>query len=136
MITFHIGHILIDLLEQIYSSMLQHYGEVRADSLIVVDVAGEEERAVLGDKLLNTFRANRANAFGAVFRALLADKPLVALQAFAQAAERQGAVFADLHLGLDLSQSFYYLGYRHHPCILSLHPVTLIYHPLTHSIFT
>jgi hypothetical protein len=51
MITLHVGHVLIDLLEEIYYSMLDRYGRVRVDSLIVLDVAGNDERSILQEKI-------------------------------------------------------------------------------------
>ena len=32
-------------------------------------------------------------------------------------------IFSDVHIGLPASSSFYYIGYNHHPCVMSLHPV-------------
>eukprot|EP01035_Chromulina_nebulosa_P028281 gene28281-37320_t len=119
MITFHIGHILIDLLEPLYSSMIRTYGKVRHDAIIILDVAGADERAVLQTKLLNTFIVNRDNSFGAVFRAIMGDQPMYSIELLHAL---DGAIFSDVHIGLPASTSFYHIGYRHHPCIMSLHP--------------
>eukprot|EP01041_Mallomonas_annulata_P002467 gene2467-4787_t len=51
MITFHVGHVLIDLLEEIYFTMINTYGIVRKDSIIILDVAHPDEREVLQEKL-------------------------------------------------------------------------------------
>lgn len=41
MITFHVGHILVDLLEAVYHTMMARYGRIVRESLIIIDVAGE-----------------------------------------------------------------------------------------------
>jgi hypothetical protein len=40
-ITFHVGHILVDVLESLYYSMMRYYGSVRTDALLIFDVSGE-----------------------------------------------------------------------------------------------
>jgi hypothetical protein len=47
MISFHPGHILVDLLESVFNSMMDFYGEIPVDAEIILDVAGRPEREVL-----------------------------------------------------------------------------------------
>ena len=51
MITFHVGHVLIDLLEQIYDAHMTYYGRIRKDCIIILDVASQFERPVLQKKI-------------------------------------------------------------------------------------
>ena len=51
MITFHIGHLIVDVIEQLYSMMIDTYGEVITDSIILIDVGGADEREILQEKL-------------------------------------------------------------------------------------
>jgi hypothetical protein len=74
----------------------------------------------LQTKLLNTYIVNRDNSFGAVFRAIMGDQPMYSIELLHAL---DGAIFSDVHIGLPASTSFYHVGYRHHPCIMSLHPV-------------
>ena len=40
MITFHIGHVLVDVVESLYANMMRTYGRIRRDALIIIDVSG------------------------------------------------------------------------------------------------
>ena len=68
MITFHVGHILIDLLEQIYHAMITTYGEIRRDALIVLDVAGDAEKNVLQEKLYQNIYHKAIDNVGQILR--------------------------------------------------------------------
>ena len=41
MISFHLGHIIVDVIEEIYHNMMNTYGEIRMDSLLIIDVGGK-----------------------------------------------------------------------------------------------
>ena len=122
MITFHIGHIYIDLIEEIYTSMMNTYGKIRHDCIIIIDVAGKEERNILKEKLINTYWTNKNNSFGLIIKSLIGDRPFFSMDLISELNKLGGVVFSDLHIGLDISESFYYEGYKNHPCIMSMHP--------------
>jgi hypothetical protein len=117
MITFHVGHLLVDVLEQLYSMMIDTYGEIRRDCIILIDVAGEEERAILQTKIdLHTDKnsdlfANMLNYFS--------DFPKFSVPEFFNLLSKNGKhiIFLNLHLGLDISKTYYSKGYSNHPCI-------------------
>lgn len=115
MITFHIGHILVDLLEQVYFAMKAAYGTVRRDALIVIDVANSEERQVLQEKLL-LFEETIGNA---LIRTL-SELPLIAMDTLLALPDLEDFVFQDLHVGLDNSLSYFHVGFQYQPCVMSL----------------
>ncbi len=117
MITLHVGHILVDLLEQVYFNMMATYGRVRRDALLVVDVASSDERAVLQAKL----DSMDEESAGFAVRAALTDLPLLSMNSCREQMGLvvEGVLFAHLHVGLDTSRSHFQVGYRHHPCLLS-----------------
>ena len=51
LITLHPGHVLVDVLQQVYGAMMKSYGRVRRDSLLLLDVASNEERSILTRKI-------------------------------------------------------------------------------------
>jgi len=46
-LTIHIGHILVDLLESVYYNMMSNYGEIRRDAILVFSVAGKHSLDLL-----------------------------------------------------------------------------------------
>jgi hypothetical protein len=117
-ITLHVGHILIDLLQQVYSSMISIYGVVRSDALIVLDVAGEEERIILQEKINVNSHNPDVDAFGIVLN-LLTDLPILSMQTFKEIIDGNSFVlFTDVHIGLDNSDAFFYKGYDMHPMVM------------------
>jgi len=116
MITLHVGHILIDLLEQVYWSMMKTYGKVRRDALLILDVANSDEREVLQEKIyVNTYNPE-VDTFGAIVR-LFTDMPIFAADNLFGVlnAHDDFVLFRDLHVGLDVADTYYYQGYAMHP---------------------
>ena len=113
MITLHVGHVLIDLLEQVYWSMMKTYGKVRRDALFILDVANEDERHVLQEKIyINSYQFDTFYAIITMFT----DVPIFAVDLLhVLGAQRNFILFKDLHLGLDLADTYYYRGYTMHP---------------------
>jgi len=72
---------------------------------------------------VNTFISNRNNSFGRIFNSILGDQPFFSASLLHELSALGGVAFRDIHIGLPSSTSFYYTGYRHHPCIMSMHPV-------------
>ena len=113
MITLHVGHVLIDLLEQVYWSMMKTYGKVRRDALFILDVANEDEREVLQEKIY--INGYKFDTFYAIIT-LFTDVPIFAVDLLhLLSAQRNFILFKDLHLGLDLADTYYYRGYSMHP---------------------
>ena len=114
MITLHVGHVLIDLLEQVYWSMMKTYGKVRRDALFILDVANEDERGVLQEKIyINSYQFDTFYAIITLFT----DVPIFAIDLLhmLSTTQRNFILFKDLHLGLDLADTYYYRGYTMHP---------------------
>ena len=118
MITLHVGHILIDILEQLYQTHMHNYGRIRKDAIIVLDVASEFERPVLSKKI--ELQINTGDEVGSLLR-LFTDSPVQSIDFLAELDKLGGAVvFRDLHIGADISNSFFNLGQAIQPCIFSL----------------
>lgn len=125
LLTLHPGHVYVDLLEQVWGGMQRHYGGVRRDALLVLDVAWPLERQVLQAKI-DFLAAN--STYALVLQALSAlpvlsranFDALVRRSVAAAAAAADGArvVFASLHLGMDNSLSSAALGQRYRPCLV------------------
>jgi hypothetical protein len=153
MITVHVGHIIIDLLEQVYHMMLKYYGMdicehfssfifvvvifsstvsytfhshssilgmIRKDAIIIIDVASVDERNVLQEKLLVNSFLNDYDNFGATLR-LLTDIPIFTTSFFDEFNDLQAdIIFRHLHVGLDVSKTFYYDGFEYRPCVFNM----------------
>eukprot|EP01038_Epipyxis_sp_PR26KG_P016502 gene16502-22525_t len=122
MITFHFGHILIDLIEQVYNNMLLTYGKIRSDALFIIDVANPAERKILQQKLLLNLQLSELDTSGLLLKSLT-QLPLFSydlLDELMTMSQQHGILFSDVHFGLDISQSFFNVGYDNHPCILSI----------------
>jgi hypothetical protein len=127
MITFHVGHILVDFLEQVYFSMLTSYGLVRKDALVIIDVAGIDERAIFQNKLdLNTLLCS-IQSFGCVIRSALTNLSFYSLSALDNVSyalentfmDIENIVFESVFSGLDTSRSFFQTGFSFHPCVMN-----------------
>ena len=119
------GHVLVDLLEEVYSSMMKHYKRIRRDALILIDVAGDSERGVLNEKLLLNLYGNE-DSLVRLLR-LFTKLPIISVSAFYKGIQdigkvdsrRTRIVFEDLHINNDISKSSFYNGHMNHPCIFS-----------------
>jgi hypothetical protein len=124
MITFHPGHLLVDLVEGIYHGMMSRYGRVRRDSIIVLDVANPDETAIL-DQVIATglygqHDFNDVDPLSNVGQLLfsLTNAPVMSVHQFYGeflSSLPRDVIFENVHIGLDTSKSFYYRGYRYHP---------------------
>lgn len=137
MITFHVGHVLIDVLEQVYQSMMAHYGEVRLDSLLVFDVAGAPEKGVLIRKLRSHLFDAQHDVYGILLR-LLTRNPVITMDSLQDdeffrvnsghrrvQGRTNSILFMDLHIGVDISKSYFYYGYNYHPLSFQQHQCSL-----------
>jgi hypothetical protein len=112
MITFHPGHILIDLLEQVHYSMLDFYGQVPDDAMIILDVASAPERERLQDIIQQLYLSDD---FLASSVQLLTSHLFVEARVAQKILQSGPIVFSELHIGANLFHSSYYWGYRFHP---------------------
>lgn len=122
LITFHVGHILIDLIEQVYHTMILTYGAVRKDSLIILDVSGKDEKKILQEKIFQHTFDKSLNTFGLLL-STLTDLPILtidSLKSMSKMSSRNSIIFKSLHVGLDLTHSFFAVGYEYHPCLINL----------------
>jgi len=123
-ITLHIGHILIDILEQIYHSHMKHYGRIRTDGLLILDVANKAERDVLQQKIdanLGLMRDDVTDSLAILMRAFT-ELPIYSYELLDELRFLEGGVlFADLHFGLDNSDSFFHRGQNIQPCLMSVY---------------
>lgn len=114
-VTLHPGHILIDIIEQVYNSMISVYGRVNREALIVIDVSSSKERDILQRKIV-------VNAFEEITIAcllrLFTDLPILSLDTLMKV--KGTALFQDIHFGLDNRNNFFNLGMRFHPCLFHL----------------
>lgn len=118
LITLHVGHILVDLLEQLYHAHMEHYGEIRKDCVIILDVASESERAVLREKIYYSINSDNRSV-GALLRQFT-DLPIFSIDLWKELSTWNNIVFSDLHVGLDISLSHFNAGQHSQPCIMSL----------------
>ena len=116
LISLHPGHVLVDVLQQVYGAMIKAYGRVRRDSLLVLDVAGGEERSILDKKIyLNT----RNDSFVSVLN-VLSDLPVVSVEALTSLPGGATRIlFQDIHIGLDNAEGFFHHGHLYHPCTMA-----------------
>ncbi|CAM9265056.1 unnamed protein product, partial [Ectocarpus fasciculatus] len=114
LLTFHIGHVLVDLLEQVFHSMVAAYGDIRRDSLIVLDVASQAERKALQARLLSLIYED--SPFSVL--QLLSDVPIITYDTYTSfCGDDKLILFEDLHFGLDISSSFINAGVDYHPAL-------------------
>lgn len=118
LITLHVGHILIDLLEQLYQTHMLHYGKIRTDCVIILDVASEAERAVLREKVYHSINVDDSSV-GTVLKRFT-DLPVYSIDLWKELGDYNNIVFSDLHLGLDISLTHYNTGQHSQPCFISL----------------
>jgi hypothetical protein len=119
LITVHVGHILIDALEQVYSAMIRRYGTVRYDSVIVIDVSNGDERGILESKLHALVHRSSDSPY--VLLRLLTAVPLMTMETFRSIRSfGAGVLFRHLHVGLDVSRNHFNSGHLSHPFTASV----------------
>ena len=127
LICLHPGHVLVDLMEQVYLSMLDIYGEVRLDSILVLDVSNMSEGKELVqaiDDLVNTLDGS---SYGSMIQ-WLTQRSVVAYEDFVSLMNTIPAemiVFTDIHFGGDISSTLMHLGTPHNPCQFQLQDLSL-----------
>ena len=126
-ITFHVGHILVDLIEQLYSMMIDAYGIVRKDCLILLDVAGMDEREVLQYKINLFTNRHNSDSYG-ILLTYFTDLPILSVSDFYKELREMNksvVLYRDIHIGLNLSYTHYSRGYTSHPCLFRSTPITI-----------
>lgn len=121
-ITFHPGHILVDLLEGLYHSMVSAYGKVRRDSLIIIDSSNVDERIVLPEVLkyvsstfASDYKSDKLLQIGSLLQ-IFTELPLLSVDFLNDISRIDDTVlFRSLHIGVDSRYSYYYKGFRFHP---------------------
>lgn len=117
-LTWQVGHLIVDVLEPLYYTMMSQYGRIPIElkPILIFEVASQKEGSVFLEKLISTIHDldtpyNMLKYFtknGTAFHTTSALRSLVKSVV--------GRVcFADLHVGLDLSHSYYALGFDRHP---------------------
>jgi hypothetical protein len=118
LIAFHPGHVLVDLMEQVYSSMLEIYGEVRLDSILVLDVSLFSYQQILRQAIDQYVNSMNESLYGYMIR-WLTNRPVIPTLDFLSqlnAISAEMVIFSDIHFGGDISSTFMHLGTPHHPC--------------------
>ena len=136
-LTCQVGHLLVDVLEPLHATMVQHYGRIPTElsPVLVFEVANEEEQHVLLEKLTSTVwehdtpfsllklflgpggAVHTTNALRELLRADAAG-----ISATSSSVDGSNGdigddgltCFTDLHLGLDISKSYYAHGFDRH----------------------
>ena len=110
LICLQVGHLIIDVLEPLYYAMIEAYGRVNNDALLFIDIADQKTAtpampaALSRDvfhrdsmfKLLRLFTKNTIHSKRVLDRVKLHDK----------AGERKQLCFEDLHVQLDIQDTF------------------------------
>ena len=117
-ITLHVGHILVDMVEQLYQTHMRLYGRIRKDCVIILDVMSDLERGVLEEKIHNTINFGEDSP-GFLLR-LFTGLPVFSIELWNQLRQLDGVVFKDLHIGLDISESYFNAGQQSQPCLVNL----------------
>jgi hypothetical protein len=130
-VELHAGHIIVDLLEQLFDAMQSAYGEVRRDALIVVDINKHRD---IQKSLYDAIHDSRSTHTLSLLR-LFTEVPVISVDTLREflrsASARAGGpevgdacvgddssafvVVRDLHVGLDISHSSYNVGSKFHP---------------------
>ena len=120
LITLHVGHVIIDLIEQVYVTMLATYGEIRSDALLLIEVASSSEQYTLPHTLHDLFATNvgdmkALDSYGAIIGAL-SEMPIIPYDVLIDAASVgiKQILFADMHIGVDGSAGHFAAGYLSH----------------------
>jgi hypothetical protein len=118
LITFHPGHILVDLLEPLYYAMMKYYhSNIPKDVIMVVDVASSAERAVLEEVIRRQFSST--SSLSSLLHSF-SDNLVSATSFFSTlssfiSSSQSSIFFSDLSIGIPYYDSSYYSGYRFHP---------------------
>jgi hypothetical protein len=127
MLCYQVGHLLIDFMEQMYSSMLEVYGLIRLDSVFVVSVAQVNQNAEL-QRILDRFvNSLDESSYGYMIH-WLTNRPVISSEEFVSQLNTISAkmvFFSDIHFGGDISSTFMHLGTPHHPCQFQLNDLSL-----------
>jgi hypothetical protein len=116
-LTWQVGHLLVDVLEPLYYTMMSQYGRVPTElgPILIFEVASQDEGTVFLEKLISTI-----HELDTPYRMLkyftkkgTAFHTTNALRAFIK--QKGRVCFSDLHAGLDVSTSYYVLGFERHP---------------------
>lgn len=112
-IAFHYGHLLIDVLQQVYGAMMEAYGEVRLDALLLLDTANQAQREDLQTVLDSFGMTNQQGGHFSVLLRWLTSEPIMSVSHLLKG---RRVLFTDIHLGGDLRHSFFSSGMMRQPC--------------------
>ncbi len=116
MIAIHPGHVLIDLLENLYHDMMEHYGQIRNDAIIIMDVATVLQRDFLKEILDSYVNNVERLEYVSTLVKMFTNRNVYDWTIFASILKLDIPIlFEQLHIGLNMAFSHYYYGYRFHP---------------------
>ena len=105
-ISIHPGHILVDAIQQIYDSMLEHYGHFVSNALIFITVSNRAENKILAEKITKHFYDSNVDTIGLLL-ASMSNLPIQPLSVLLKSASKSKMIiFEELHIGLDTTGSF------------------------------
>ena len=136
-LTWQVGHLLVDVLEPLHATMVQHYGRIPTElsPVLVFEVANDEEQHVLLEKLISDVwerdtpfsllkvfvgsagAVHTTNALRQLLRADAAGERTTGSgidSKYNNDGDAGLTCFTDLHLGLDISKSYYAHGFDRH----------------------
>lgn len=118
-LTWQTGHLLVDVLEPLFHTMQSQYGRVPAElrPVLILEVANQAEQRVLLEKLVSSvWEDNTPFSLLSLFSDRRPIYTTDALRSLLSVDSSAGGLtcFADLHLGLDISRSYYANGFDRH----------------------
>jgi hypothetical protein len=122
LIEYHPGHLLVDFMEQVYSSMMELYGEVRMDALIVLDISAPPRRTILNELIDQQVNSFNDGSYGFMIR-WLTNQTVISFGEFVSQMgnlSENEIIFSHIHFGGDISSTFMHLGTPHNPCQFQL----------------
>lgn len=114
-ITFHVGHVLVDFIEQVYWTIHEHVSVKDKRVLILVDVGNVKEIKVLQRNLDVLVGDESVNCFAKMLK-WFSDMPVLAVQSFQLQFSSKSVLFKHIYFGGNNSYSFFSSGVSRHPC--------------------
>jgi hypothetical protein len=123
-LNLHFGHVLIDLIEPLFHTMMSHYGRVVGDSLIFLESGAHEDQAMMSTMIDLLFHPSRDKPQGMLrFLTFNAVHSKHALDLLSSSSSSK-VCFERLHLGVEADISHLHLGYARHPRFLTSYPLS------------
>ena len=120
-LNLHFGHVLIDLLEPLYHTMMSEYGQIVRDSIIFIESGSHEDQAMVSTLIDDFFHPSRDMPQG-MLRFLTANA-IHSKAALDLLSSSSNVCFERLHVGLEADLSHLHLGYARHPRYLDSYPL-------------